>query len=314
MDIRPFSKQWSSPFFPAVEQWLKDKPTCTLVKGLAGSADSLLISDFFSASGRPVLAIVETAKKAETLSDECRTFLGDEAVEFFPSRDAVPYNMKSPFGPTTEARFRVLARLLQGKNIVIVAPAAVLTQKIPPPKTLFNRIIRLSPGDEVSIDTLARWLAEIGFHRETQVANLGAFAIRGGIVDIYPFLTENPVRFEYWGDTIDSIREFDVFTQKSLTSKTCVELYPMREFCFSETDVAAALINMGDHAVEAGGEPWPTRRESNGSCTGSIPPLPRSSTMSPLRRLLYGTIFSDQRGDSRRPLKTTNGTAHGYRR
>ncbi len=255
MDIQPFSTQWSSPFFPAVEQWLKKKPICTQIKGLAGSADSLLISDFFSASGRPVLIIVETARKAETLTDECRTFLGDEAVEYFPSRDAVPYNMKSPFGPTTEARFRVLARLLEGKGIVIIAPAAVLMQKIPPPKTLFNRIVRLSPGDEVSIDTLARWLTEIGFHRETQVANLGAFAIRGGIVDIYPFLTENPLRLEYWGDTIDSIREFDVFTQKSLSSKTRVELYPMREFCFSDTDVAAALINMGDHAAEAGGEP-----------------------------------------------------------
>jgi transcription-repair coupling factor (superfamily II helicase) len=254
-NIRPFSEQWSSPCLPAVEQWLREKPACAIVKGSAGSSDSLLVSDLFAASGRPVLAIVESAKRAEMLCDECRTFIGEEAVEFFPSRDAVPYNMKSPFGPTTEARFRVMARLLEGKRIVIIAPAAVLTQKIPPPKTLFNRIIRLRPGDEVSIDTLARWLTEIGFHRETQVANLGAFAIRGGIVDIYPFLSENPLRIEYWGDVIDSIREFDVFTQKSLASRSSVELFPMREFCFSETDVAAALINMGDHALEVGGEP-----------------------------------------------------------
>jgi transcription-repair coupling factor (superfamily II helicase) len=254
-NIRPFSEQWTSPLLPVVEQWMAERPHCALVKGLAGSADSLLISDLFVASNRPVLAIVESAKKAETLCDECRTFLGEEAVAFFPSRDAVPYNMKSPFGPTTEARLRVLARLLEGKRIVIIAPASALTQKIPPPKVLFNRIIRLRPGDEVTIDTLARWLTEIGFHRETQVANLGAFAIRGGIVDIYPFLTENPLRLEYWGDAIDSIREFDVFTQKSLTSRSGVELFPMREFCFSETDVAAALINMGDHAQEVGGEP-----------------------------------------------------------
>ncbi len=255
MDIQPFSKQWTSPFLPAVERWLREKPRSALVKGLAGSADSLLISDLFTASNRPVLAIVESAKKAEILCDECRTFLDGEAVEFFPSRDAVPYNMKSPFGPTTEARFRVLARLLEGKRTVIIAPAAVLIQKIPPPKTLFNRIVRLRPGDEAPIDTLARWLTEIGFHRETQVANLGDFAIRGGIVDIYPFLTENPLRLEYWGDAIDSIREFDVFTQRSLDSRTGVELFPMREFCFSETDVAAAIINMDDHAIDVGGEP-----------------------------------------------------------
>jgi hypothetical protein len=76
-NIRPFSEQWTSPLLPVVEQWMAERPHCALVKGLAGSADSLLISDLFVASNRPVLAIVESAKKAETLCDECRTFLGE---------------------------------------------------------------------------------------------------------------------------------------------------------------------------------------------------------------------------------------------
>jgi len=260
MTIELFSRQWSSPFLPAVRQWLADRPHHTLVKGLAGSGDALVISDLFSASGRPVFVFTESSKKAEVLCDECGTFLGEENVAVFPSRDAVPYNMKSPFGPTVETRFRVLAELLEGKKKVVIAPHSVLSQKIVPPKTLFNRIIRLRPGDEVPPDKLSRWLAEIGFRRENQVSNLGTYCIRGGILDIYPFLTENPVRVEYWGDAIDSIREFDVFTQKSLSSRTAVEIFPMREFCLSDSDRAAALEKMSAAAKTGTGDPLTVHR------------------------------------------------------
>ena len=260
MPIESFSTQWSSPCLPGVAEWLRAGPHHARATGLAGSADALLISDLHKSSGRPLFVVVENAKKAETLVDECRTFLAEDEVEFFPSRDAVPYNMKSPFGPTTESRFRVLGRLLDGKRLVIVATAPVLCQKVPPPKTLFNRIIRLRPGDEAPLDTLARWLTEIGFHREDQVTNLGAFAIRGGIIDIYSFLTENPLRIDYWGDAIDSIREFDVFSQKSLAPRSSAEIYPMREFCFSDSDIAGALAAMASGAKKVGGEPMTVSR------------------------------------------------------
>jgi transcription-repair coupling factor (superfamily II helicase) len=254
MDLRHFSSLWSSPLLDGVKKLAAERPHHALVKGSAGSGDALFISDLHKTAGRPVVVFVENAKHAETLLEECRTFLGDEGVEFFPSRDAVPYNMKSPFGPTVEARFRVLAQLLDGANKVYIAPHAALAQKIVPPKALFNRIVRLRPGDETPIETLARWLTEIGFRRENQVANLGSFCVRGGIVDIYPFLSENPLRVEYWGDTIDSIREFDVFTQKSQASKASVEIFPMREFCFSSDDMARALDKMRSETAKAGGD------------------------------------------------------------
>jgi transcription-repair coupling factor (superfamily II helicase) len=260
MTIEPFSRQWSSPYLPAVRQWLAATPHNALVTGLAGSGDALLVSDLFAASGRPVIVFTESSKKAEILCDECATFLGEENAVSFPSRDAVPYNLKSPFGPTIETRFRVLAELLEGRKKVCIAPHTVLSQKIVPPKTLFNRIIRLKTGGEVPPDKLCRWLMEIGFRRENQVSNLGSYSLRGGIVDLYPFLTENPVRIEYWGDTIESIREFDVFTQKSLLSRNSVEIFPMREFCFSDGDSAAALQKMAAAAKERGGDPLSVHR------------------------------------------------------
>lgn len=260
MNIQHFSKLWSSPFFNSIGEWCTQPPRHTIIKGCVGSADALAIADLFSSSNRPVFVFVENNKRAEALLEECKTFLSNDLVELFPSRDAVPYTMKSPFGPTVEARFNVLAQLLENKKKVYIAPHAALAQKLVPPKTLFNRIIRLHPGDEVPVETLSRWLVEIGFHRETSVANLGSFSIRGGIVDLYPFLSENPLRLEYWGDTIESIREFDVFTQKSLSSKTLVEVFPMREFCLSGDDFAYAIEKMKEETLARAGDPLSVHR------------------------------------------------------
>ncbi|MBN1130969.1 MAG: transcription-repair coupling factor [Chitinispirillaceae bacterium] len=260
MDIQHFSQLWTSPFLSDVKGWATRVPHHTLVSGLAGSSDALVISDLFASTNKPLFVLVENGKKAETLADECATFLGDDAVMVFPSRDAVPYNMKSPFGPTVESRFRVLASLLAGNIKVYIAPHATLLQKIVPQKALFNRIIRLKSGDEVSFETLSHWLVEIGFRRETATTNIGTFSIRGGIVDIYPFLVENPVRVEYWGDTIESIREFDVFGQKSLAVRTTADIFPMREFCLSDQALVSAVETMAASAQSLGSDEFAARR------------------------------------------------------
>ncbi|NLE00203.1 MAG: transcription-repair coupling factor [Fibrobacter sp.] len=244
MTIKTLSNVWDSISFPALNSYLQEMPQNALFSGLAGSSDAFLISNLFSSSSQSVFVLVENSKKAETLVEECRSFIGNDSVLLFPSRDAIPYNMKSPFGPTIESRLRVLSELLSNTPKVFIAPCSTLLQKIPTRKSLFNKVIRLHPGDEIKISVLSSWLSEIGFHRENQVTDLGTYSIRGGIVDIYPFLGENPFRIEFWGDNIDSIREFDVFTQKSLDSRSSIEIFPMKEFCFSDSQIESALESM----------------------------------------------------------------------
>lgn len=250
MSIKQLSDIWSSFSFSQIDKYLTDKPHCALFSGMAGSSDAFLISNLFFKSQRTILVFTESSKKAETLVDECRSFLGDEQVISFPSRDAIPYNMKSGFGPTVESRFRVLSNLLDGNQKVIVAPYPALHQKILPRKALFSKIIRLQVGDELSIANLSSWLNDIGFHRETHVSDIGTYSIRGGIVDIYPFLSENPLRIEFWGDFVDSMREFDVFTQKSLNSCNKAEIFPVKEFTFSDSQIEAALENIENYCKE----------------------------------------------------------------
>jgi transcription-repair coupling factor (superfamily II helicase) len=237
----PLSKYWSQAPFPGVSAWKAAKPDISLFNGCAGSGDAFLIADLFRSSDSSVFVSVESGKRAEVLAEECASLVGEETVSLFPSRDAVPYNMKSPFGPVVENRFRVLSRLLSGAKGIYIAPHPALLQRVPPPRDLFNRIIRLATGQELSIDTLAAWLSDNNFRRETAVTDVGAFGIRGGIVDIYPFMTDGPLRIEFFGDTIESIREFDVFSQKSSQSRQSVEIFPMKEHCLSSADIEGGL-------------------------------------------------------------------------
>ena len=234
--------------FPQVSRYRELSPKNALFKGMAGSSDAFLAVDLYRRAESTVLVLVENSKRAEMLCDECRAILGDdEAAAHLPSRDAVPYNMKSPFGPNVEARFGVLSGLLGGKRQLIIAPYTVLLQRLTPGRALFNSIIHLEAGDEAPIEKLAQWLTDSGFMRENQTTNLGAFSIRGGILDVYPFLAENPYRIEFWGDTVDSIRSFDVFNQKSLNTHKSIEIMPMREFCFSDEQIELALENMANY-------------------------------------------------------------------
>jgi transcription-repair coupling factor (superfamily II helicase) len=205
-------------------------------------------------SGKTVVVCVENSKRAEVLAAECASLLGEDAVALFPSRDAVPYNMKSPFGPVVESRVRVLSGLLNGKKAVCVAPHAALFQKAPPPRELFNRIIRLDAGREISIAMLSAWLTDNGFRRETMVVDLGTFCVRGGIVDIYPFISDGPVRLEFFGDVIESIREFDVFSQKTTQLRQSVEIFPMKEYCLTGAQVEAGLAALKEFSAGRPGD------------------------------------------------------------
>jgi transcription-repair coupling factor (superfamily II helicase) len=251
MDFPPLKKIWSPQSLSAVTRWLESEPDCAVVEGLVGSSDALFIAGLWQSRHRPVCVLTPNAKRAESLLEECASLIGAEQVSLLPSRDAIPYNMKSPFGPTVESRFETLQQLMAGNKKVYVAPAATLLQKLPSPRDLFNRTIHIQPGDEISPDTLAGWLQDNGFRRETAVEDLGTFAIRGGIFDIYPFLAEYPLRLEFWGDTIESVRYFDIFSQKSRGAASAASIFPMSEFNIGAEQIDRALAAMKAYCDQA---------------------------------------------------------------
>lgn len=244
MQSEPLSSIWSFYSFPGIDTLIDSSSQQFLVRGCTGSGSSFLISNYFRKTAKSVLVLTENSKRAEVVCEECQSLCDEESVLYFPSRDAVPYNQKSPFGPTVESRLNVLRRLLDGEQKIIIAPYTAIQQKTLPQKELFNKIINLHTNDDIPIEKLSEWLIDSGFHREDQVTDIGSFSIRGGIVDVYPFLTEHPYRIEFWGNTIDSIRHFDIFSQKSLDHCNQALIVPIGEFCFSHEDLKHGIENM----------------------------------------------------------------------
>ncbi|MCL2183971.1 MAG: transcription-repair coupling factor [Chitinispirillia bacterium] len=278
MEITKLSDIFATVQFPGLARYCGERPKSAIFKGMAGSASAFLAADLFRQAGSAVIVFVENAKRAEQFAEDCRAILGDDgAVAFLPSRDAVPYNMKSPFGPTVEARFNVLSRLLNGERLLIVAPAAVLLQQLVPGRKLFKSMIHVETGADTPIETLAKWLTGSGFRRENQTTDIGAFSIRGGILDVYPFLAENPYRIEFWGDTVESIRSFDVFTQKSVAVHKSLQILPMREFCVTDEMVEDAIDNMMERCDELTGGKSASADEAPG--IGKPAPLSKASIL-----------------------------------
>ncbi|MBL8025458.1 MAG: transcription-repair coupling factor, partial [Fibrobacteres bacterium] len=197
--------------------------------GVSGSLLSAICSRLHTETDKQILLVIRKQNDLEKIEGDLKSFLGDEAVCTFPAYDTIPYEKRKPHGRIIEERMRTLFALASGKKAVIAVPLNTLLFRVPPPSYMVNNTLELKTGEEMDTALIAEWLVEMGFVRTAMIDDIGQFSIRGGILDIFSFLSENPIRVEFWGDTIESIRSFDVFTQRSLEKISSATIIPMRE-------------------------------------------------------------------------------------
>ncbi len=223
------------------------------LSGLEGSSLSgLIASTHINAkeTSESVLVVMRSAKTAEMLCDDLKGWLGEEAVLYFPALDLKPYEWRAPFGQILEQRLHCYFHLIKSSPVVVVTTQEALLMKLNPPQYLNREVITLSKGQEISLSDMRETLNHLGFVEETVVEDMGQFSIRGGLLDIYPFLLDNPVRIEFFGDEIESIREFDIFSQRSIDKRTDIEIIPFDECCFSISQLEEGLLNVEDKFSE----------------------------------------------------------------
>jgi len=176
-------------------------------------------------AGRPVLVVTATGREAEDLVAAVRCLLPPDVVAEYPAWETLPHERLSPRSDTVGRRLAVLRRLAHpdaategaGSLQVVVAPVRSVLQ--PQVKGLGDlEPVRLRPGDEMPLEDLTRRLAAAAYTRVDLVERRGEFAVRGGIVDVFPPTEEHPVRVEFWGDEVEEIRSFKVADQRSLES------------------------------------------------------------------------------------------------
>lgn len=174
-------------------------------------------------SARPVLAVTATTREAEDLVAALGSLIDPAAVADFPSWETLPHERLSPRTDTVGRRIAILRRLAHpdrgeagsGPLAVLVAPVRALLQPFAMGLGDIDPV-RLKVGDEIDVDQVIKALVEGGYHRTDLVERRGEFAVRGGILDVFPAVEEHPLRVELWGDSVEEIRWFKVADQRSL--------------------------------------------------------------------------------------------------
>ncbi len=170
--------------------------------------------------------------KARQVYEEYR-FL-DEAVFLYPAKDFLFYQADIRSKEILKQRLAVVQAILSGEPVTVVTSFDAFMDGLPEKQSMAEAAIHMESGGALGIQDIAGRLAEAGYEREIQVDRLGQFAIRGGILDIYPLTQEQPVRIELWGDEIDSIRSFDAESQRSVQNLFEICVFPADELLNKE--------------------------------------------------------------------------------
>lgn len=190
--------------------------------------------------GRTVLAVTPTSREAEDLVASLGDLLDPAEVAYYPSWETLPHERLSPRSDTVGRRLAVLRRLCHpgtdasnGPVRVVVAPVrSVLQPQVPGLGDL--RPVELVPGDTAVLDEVVEHLASAAYSRVDLVEKRGEFAVRGGIVDVFPPTEEHPLRVEFWGDEVEEIRSFSVADQRTLEAVPRLWAPPCRELLLTE--------------------------------------------------------------------------------
>ncbi|HCA78847.1 MAG TPA: transcription-repair coupling factor [Bacteroidetes bacterium] len=184
------------------------------VRGIHGSLMAFAAAAAFEASSSQVLLLVPDTDRAEQLRDDCALLLGESNVRLYShgsGHKGALLDMTAPI-----AQIEALKALAGHEAVVLVASAEAVAHHVPSLSDFKTRTLEVTAGQEYSFSGLIDKLTTLGFERKDFVEEYGDFSVRGGILDVFPFIGDNPVRIEFWGDSIESIREFDALSQRSI--------------------------------------------------------------------------------------------------
>jgi transcription-repair coupling factor (superfamily II helicase) len=234
------------------------------LSGLTTTAKGLYLVLLWQLTERPQILIVDGNKQAELIGDAVQTFF-DILVrrpdlpdpQTIPALDVLPFQRLSPHSEISEQRAIGLWRMATQKIPITIAPVAAALLRTESPEFYAQLSITIRKGEELPLDMVIGHLENIGYERREPVEMTGEYSLRGGILDIFPAESQKPVRIEFFGDEIESIRRFDVETQRSILKVNEVHVLPLVEYPRSRKlfhDIAAKIDFQG---VASPGDSFP---------------------------------------------------------
>ena len=228
------------------------------VQGIQGGAKAYVLSLVAEKSRRPILIIAPTTSDAENLYDDLGFFLGEERslppfrkrLHLFPSWEVLPFEKLSPHPDNVAGRLEGLYKLVEEHAPILIATPAALLQKVIPKEQFKQSYLYLVAGQELARESLLQHLVQWGFQNVPLVEERGDFSVRGGIVDIFSPGYARPLRLEFDGDRLESIREFSPANQRSERPQEEMFLLPMKEFSLKRFDLENVVRKLDQRAGE----------------------------------------------------------------
>jgi len=223
------------PALESVISGLRKDAARERLAGLTGTAKALVIGRVVAELRRPTIVLVASSAQAEGLAASLQffytAFAGQEATEVgvLPSVDALPWQDAVPHAEILETRAVTLWRYCAGMTRVVIAPIAAARMRLADATFYAQQARSLGRDENVSLDELIAHLRRVGYESHDMVEMPGQFTVRGGIIDVFPAEAERPVRLELFGDSVESLREFDPNTQRSVRPIEHVTLPPLLE-------------------------------------------------------------------------------------
>ncbi len=220
---------------------LLERGRALTLANVAEGAEGLIVSDLARAvaarARRPAISLAVVCRDGPRMLELARGldfFAPDLPVMQFPAWDCQPYDRVSPHGGILAQRMTTLARLSRiagsDKPLIVLTSVNAIVQRVPPRDTVASQALSVAPGHVVPMDSIVAWLEHNGYTRSSTVREPGEYAVRGGILDLFPAGLDQPVRLDFFGDQLESIRSFDAESQRTLLDMRSLDLVPISEF------------------------------------------------------------------------------------
>jgi transcription-repair coupling factor (superfamily II helicase) len=224
----------------------KDGGRTVLISGCIDT-QKVHISSAIASGYKYMLIVTSDEAKARKMCDDA-SFFNKEAI-YYPAKDAIFYSADVHGNQITGERLRCISRIINHSStgegvLTVVTTMDGIADRLIPVERFKEAVITLDYSSEIDTERLAKKLVSMGFVRTGMVENKGEFAIRGGIIDIFSYTDEAPVRIELWDTEVDSIRMFDVESQRSIERLQSYSIFPATEYIFTEDELKNGLYNI----------------------------------------------------------------------
>ncbi|MGV3275579.1 transcription-repair coupling factor [Staphylococcus sp. 11261D007BR] len=219
-----------------------------LVTGLTPAAKASMIAEMYQSDHRQVVLVTNNLYQADKLEGDLLQFVPDDELFKYPVQDIMTEEFSTQSPEFMSERVRTLTALANEQRGLFIVPLNGL-KKLLTPKSLWQaHQIKIEVGTDIDVDALLKQLVNMGYRRESVVSNIGEFSVRGGIIDIYPLLGE-PIRIELFDTEVDSIREFDIETQRSFDNIETAHITTAHDYIITE-EVRYRLVEQLKTAYE----------------------------------------------------------------